>query len=264
MIFTIYERMLSEQQRLEKEIKAIQNQISELPDAKLICTRNGSRTKWYQKDGKNKTYISKKNRKLAEQLAIRKYLLLLAEDLLHEKKAIDFYLRHHDVKANRAEQLLSDTSGYAELLSTIFTPLSKELFDWMNSPYVHNEKYPEQLIHKTISGGFVRSKSEAIIAMMLHLKKIPFRYECVLQLGNIDFFPDFTIRHPKTGKIYYWEHFGRMDDPDYCRKTFNKLQFYASHQIIPSIQLLTTFETKENPLSSNTVENIVEQYFIKS
>ena len=74
--------------------------------------------------------------------------------------------------------------------------------------------------------------------------------------------PDFTIRHPKTGEFYYWEHFGLMDDPAYSKNAYSKLQFYASCNIIPSIQLITTFETKDIPLSSEMIESLIEYYFL--
>lgn len=254
--------MLFERQRLEEKIKSAQQKIHEFPDGKLICTRNKNYIKWYQSNGHNRTYIPKENRKLAEQLAAMKYLTLLEDSLRNEQKAIDFYLRHHAAAVDSAEQLLADTSEYAELLSPFFSPLSQELHDWMYSPFEHNEKNPEQLIHKTISGNFVRSKSEAFIAMLLHINRIPFRYECALQLGETTIFPDFTIRHPETGQIYYWEHFGLMDNPAYCKNAFSKLQLYVSGGIIPTIHLITTYETLENPLSSELVENIVQQYFL--
>lgn len=153
-------------------------------------------------------------------------------------------------------------SEYKELLSPFFCPVSQELLNWMNSPYERSTKYPEQLIHKTISNHLVRSKSEAIIDTILHINKIPFRYECALNLGQTMIYPDFTIRHPKTGALYYWEHFGLMDDPVYSKNAYSKLQLYTSIGIVPSIQLITTFETKENPLSIETVEKIVSHFFL--
>lgn len=98
--------------------------------------------------------------------------------------------------------------------------------------------------------------------MFLHINKIPFRYECSLQLGDVTIFPDFTIRHPKTGEIYYWEHFGLMDNPTYCKNSISKLQLYASQGIVPSIQLITTYETKENPLSAELVGKIIQHYYL--
>lgn len=98
--------------------------------------------------------------------------------------------------------------------------------------------------------------------MSLYLSKIPFRYEAGLQLGNTFVYPDFTIRHPENGKYYYWEHFGMMDDSSYAEKAYAKMQLYTSHGIIPSIQLITTFETKKYPLTTGTIEQVIKQYFL--
>ena len=57
----IYERILVEKERLDKELKAIQNQLTFLPPGKLICTRNANRYKWYNSDGRKQTYIPKKD-----------------------------------------------------------------------------------------------------------------------------------------------------------------------------------------------------------
>lgn len=253
--------MLAESKNLEKQIQLLNSKIQSLPAGKLVCTRNGSRYKWYQSNGQEYSYIPKSNRKLAEQLAAKKYLTLLSEDLLHEKKAIEFYLRHHHRDTPQANQLLH-MPEYKDLLSPFFSPLSQELLDWMNAPYEHNIKYPEQLIHKTISNHLVRSKSEAIIDTILHINHIPFRYECALNLGKTTLYPDFTIRHPLTGTQYYWEHFGLMDDLTYSKNAYSKLQLYTSIGIIPGIQLITTFETNENPLSIELVEKIVTHFFL--
>lgn len=258
----LYERLLAERQKLDKQIKSIRNKLAELPDGKIVCARNGTNYKWYQSDGHEKVYIPKKDRHLAEQLAIKKYLSLLLEDLLHEKTAIDFYLRHHQNNVGKAHQLLTEASEYQRLLAPYFTPLSQELQDWENAPYEHNQQYQEQLIHKGCSGNLVRSKSESIIDTFLYINKIPFRYECALKMGEVTFFPDFTIRHPETGEVYYWEHFGLMDNSNYSKNTFSKLQFYTTHGIIPGIQLITTYETKENPLNSEIVEKIIRYYFL--
>ncbi len=129
-------------------------------------------------------------------------------------------------------------------------------------PYDQNPLFPEQRIHKCASGHLVRSKSEAIIDMVLYTNQVPFRYECALTLGKTVIYPDFTIRDPSSGKTYYWEHFGMMDQPSYAARTFSKLQLYTSFQIIPSIQLITTYETQEHPLNTETAEALVRQYFL--
>lgn len=260
MNIIIYDRVLTEHRRLESEIVNLQKLIKSFPDGGFYVTRNQTRYKWIRTDGKNKSYIPKKMRTLAEKLATKKYLTLLLKDLTKEKTALEFYLRHHS-QQGEAHKLLSDNPEYQKLLEPYFTPVSKELQDWANAPYEKNESHPDQLIQKTLSGNYVRSKSEVLIDTLLFTHKIPFRYECKLELGDTAVYPDFTIRHPETGKIYYWEHFGRMDDPGYCKNVFSKLQLYANYDIIPTIQLITTYETRLNPLSSETIERIIQSTF---
>lgn len=258
----IYEQALKEKKKLEQQINLLQQQIKHLPKGKIFCTKNGKYSKWYQSNGKTQTYIPKRERHLAEQLALKKYLSLQLKNSQQENRAIEYYLRHHDTNAEQTELSLYNTPAYKDLLSPYFKPISLELFEWENAPYNKNDNYSENLVHETASGINVRSKSEEMIDMVLFKNKIPFRYECELQLGEKLLYPDFTIRHPKTGETYYWEHFGLMDDTDYCRKAFAKLHLYASNGIIPSIHLITTYETKNNPLSINDIEEIVNHYFL--
>lgn len=173
-------------------------------------------------------------------------------------------MRHYSRIHKKREALLFEPSGYKELLSPLFKPKSQQLSSWMQESYERNLQYPENLIYKTISGNRVRSKSEAMIDMRLSAHQIPFRYECALQLGNLTIFPDFTIRHPKTGDFYYWEHFGLMNDPKYYKKTFSKLELYTSHGIVPSIQLITTYETSDAPLSPDVIEELISRYFCEN
>ncbi len=228
----VYERMFAESRRIETKIAELKAQLKAYPKGKLFCTRNGKYVKWYLTDGKTQTYIPKKQRKTAETLAAKKYLISMLEDLLCEKRAINFYLRHHDQNGNRAEQLFQ-SSEYKELISPYFIPKSIELYEWVKASYEKNPKYPEQLI-----------------------------YKAALNIGELTFYPDFTIRHPETGKIYYWEHFGMIDDPAYCQNVYSKLQIYTSFGIYPTIQLITTYETRNSPLSPELVEKIVKYYFM--
>ena len=256
---TLYERIVKENKRLKNKIEAIQKQLKSMPEGEIQCVRDGEFQRWYLKKSGKKIYISKKKRELAEKLAVKKYLSALLKSLKQEKTAIEFYLRHY--KTNQAEQFLEPTSPYYKLLLPFFNSTNEDFQKWMMDNYERNMKYPEQLIYKASSGNYVRSKSEMMIDMFLHMNKIPFRYECALQLGEIVMYPDFTIKHPVTGEIYYWEHFGMLDDPNYCRNTCLKLQTYTSNGIIPTVHLIMTFETKEHPLSLDMIEGIIEYYF---
>lgn len=263
----LYQKICSEYQRLKQEILAIQNQIRTLPEGKLICTHSGKYTKWYQSDGHHPVYIPKKNKTLAQQLAAKKYLQSKLAKLCQEQRALEAYLSQYantctPSEPSPSELLLYEESEFSELLSPYFTPDSKSLQEWMTEKYERNPLHPEQCIHKTSAGILVRSKSEALIATLLFTNKIPFRYECALTLGHTVIYPDFTIRHPKTGDLYYYEHFGMMDNPEYAKKSLQKTHLYVSHGIIPSIHLITSYETKENPLDSDLVETLLKHYFL--
>lgn len=257
----IYEKVLTEYKRLEKRIKELEQQLKELPEGKLLIARNGKGYKWYQTDGHTQVYISKKQRSLVEKLAVKKYLSYQLEAMKQEKSAIEFYLRHHGNISDLTNNMMIENPEYQELLRPYFKPVSAELNDWINQPYSSNMKYPEQLIHKASNGKLVRSKSEMLIDMALYTNKIPFRYECELQLGDSIIYPDFTIRHPKTGEMYYWEHFGMMDDMFYIKNACAKVQLYATHGITPGIHLIMTFETQKNPLSMDKINGLIKEYF---
>lgn len=194
------------------------------------------------------------------QLARKKYLALKLEDLENEERALDFYLQHH-APTGKADILLSEPSEYQRLLAPQFTSFSDDISYWLKSPYEQNSSYPERLIYKSSSGHLLRSKSEMLIDMLLYQHQIPFRYECALTLDDVVLYPDFTIRHPQTGKYIYWEHFGLMNQPEYAARTFYKMRLYTEHGIVPGIHLITTYETPEHPLSTEMVEKIIEYYF---
>ena len=63
-------------------------------------------------------------------------------------------------------------------------------------------------------------------------------------------------------QILYWEHFGMMDNEDYTHKAFRKLEIYALNQILPTYNLITTYESRENPLNPEIVEQIIRMYFL--
>ena len=254
-------QMLKKSTILTKELKIIAKKLKTLPNKNFFITHNGKYSKWFYYDGEKQVYIPKKDRPFAEQLAFKKYLSALQRDLTNEKNAIDAYLKHHTSDGRKSDKLLQD-SAYRDLLSSILKPRSQEFIDWMNEPYEKSSNHPEHLTFNTVSGNIVRSKSEMLIDMALFKNKIPFRYENPLKLGTKTYYPDFTIRHPQTGETYYWEHLGRIDDSSYYQKTCDKLKDFIKHDIIPSYNLILTFEAKNHTINSEFIEKIIEHYFI--
>lgn len=256
----LYQRAKRENEDILEQISLLKCKLETFPPGKLICCSYKTYTKWYHKLNGSRTYIPKSKRQLAEQLAQKRYLSSLLQDLEKEQKALDMYLNHYP-KILQSNSLLTKYPEYQELLSQNHFSVSKEISDWVASPYNKNTSYPESLIHKGIAGNYLRSKSEVLIDMALRQYNIPFRYECELVLNNSIIFPDFTIRHPRTGVYYYWEHFGLMDSFSYTEKAVSKLHLYTSNGIIPGNSLITTFETRNTPLTMQTIEKTIEFYF---
>ncbi len=97
--------------------------------------------------------------------------------------------------------------------------------------------------------------------MVLSINQIPFRYECELSLNDAVVYPDFTIMHPRTEELFYWEHFGMMDNPRYAKRAGEKLQMYIVNGLIPTVNVITTYETTMKPLDTESLDRIVKEYF---
>ena len=247
---------------INNEIEDIQSQLNDLPPGKLSVKQYKSNFKWYisNENENHQIYLPKSQKSLAEELAKKKYLSYKLEELLQEKKACIQYLKCFSGHSTKSEQLLSSPL-YFPLLKSSFISGFQFHDEWINEIYTKNTNHPEHLIHKSLSNNLVRSKSEAMIDTVLFQHNIAFRYECILQLDDLTLYPDFTIMHPVTNKIYYWEHFGMMDNPQYAKNAFSKLQIYNSNNIIPTVNLITTFETKEAPLDLYNIEKTINYFF---
>ena len=147
-------------------------------------------------------------------------------------------------------------------MDPIWLPDEKFVENWeavIYQPMKFKELTPE---YYTDKGERVRSKSEILIANALKKHHIPYRYEYPLGLkGDITLHPDFTVLNVKKRQELYWEHFGRMDDEKYARGAANKMKTYIENGIIPNIDLITTYETKEHPLDYETIEKVIKEYF---
>ena len=98
--------------------------------------------------------------------------------------------------------------------------------------------YEAGKIHEALSGDMLRSKSEVIIANLLHEREIPFRYEEPLFAGDGTLrLPDFTVTW--RGETFFWEHLGLLDLTDYAEQWEIKRAWYE--RWFPG-QLLTTEE----------------------
>jgi ATP-dependent DNA helicase RecQ len=120
--------------------------------------------------------------------------------------------------------------------------------------YLGIDKYRGKHNHKTLSGDWVISKSEVIIANLLFERGIPFRYEELLYAPDGScYLPDFTITW--KNKTYYWEHLGMLDVESYERDWREKKKWYEKHF---AGRLITTEES--STLSDDSVALIMKHF----
>ena len=126
----------------------------------------------------------------------------------------------------------------------------------------------EHLIHHTSRGEAVRSKSEVIIANLLHSKGIAYHYEHPLELGGVTKYPDFTLEDDDAGITYYWEHCGLLHDPSYRRRWEEKQECYRAQGILPLEEgggpigtLIVTRDQADGGIDSPPIEALIARVF---
>lgn len=251
------------------ELKQLQlkaeKSLRKAPEGTLVLSASNGTAQYYQKkQGAAKRYLKKKEQKLIVSLAQKDYDLRFGKEVKKQEKKIKQFLN-----------LLSDASDTAleEIYSSLPQPrqqlvkpyiLSDEAYveQWLNVEHSGKEFAEEYPMHQTERGEMVRSKSEKILADKMFSMGIPYRYEYPLRLkGYGTVYPDFTILKVSTREEIYLEHFGMMDDPQYCQKAMLKLQTYARNHIYPGKRLLLTFETQQIPLDMKTVEEMLQEIY---
>ena len=135
------------------------------------------------------------------------------------------------------------------------------------------EQYPPGEFEKenhskffTAKGERVRSKSELLISEQLCKHGIPYRYEKTIELLEwnrvIVCRPDFTVMNRRTGKIYLYEHFGRMDDFMYVENSMRKLDLYEKNGYLLGKNLIITRETIASPLNIQKVDSYIKEFLL--
>lgn len=103
--------------------------------------------------------------------------------------------------------------------------------------------YAEHLVHRTHRGELVRSKSEVIVANLLHDAGIEYFYERRFagpHTGGTAL-PDFTV-FDAGGDEILWEHLGMLHRDDYRHSWETKREWYARNGFVVGENLFTSSE----------------------
>ena len=138
----------------------------------------------------------------------------------------------------------------------IISHLEKEyewIINWYLSDFKQNTDHPENLQFPVKLGFKVRSKSEVLEANRLYEEGILFHYEELVLLSGEESYPYFYIPITIIEK-YIWEHYGAMDKEGYFHRTRGRILKNLDNQWFPGINMITTYETRQHPLTEEQVD----------
>lgn len=191
---------------------------------------------------------------------ISKEMLYTALTRQFEKVVILYNKDPHELLKYSSEEYSDISRRFTDLFASVFLQEGKDYRPQIVQ--VGDNFYEDRLIHHTIEGEMVRSKSEVIIANCLHYNELEYEYEPVLELEpGKPLRPDFKITDGDTGEVWYWEHCGMMNDSKYAKRWEDKKKFYDKHGIKEEKNLIVTYDDENGGLDSSYIDNLIKDTF---
>lgn len=132
------------------------------------------------------------------------------------------------------------------------------LFELASRPETIDLPHQERLIHRTMTGVMVRSKSEVIVANVLTRLNLTYKYEDPLRsLANQDDFrlPDFTVMY--EGETFYWEHLGLLNVKSYREEWERKEDWYRTNGYFD--RLIASRDGPDGSIDSREIERVAKE-----
>lgn len=263
--------MKLEKRRLEWQIANAVKRLDTAPEGSLSIRKRKKRNSYYRNSvthrGSEKiekqiniTGNSGLIRRLTDKVIQKKILLRGQRNLFYLNKLLDHY-HATEVSAIKMELGEQYQEAFRMLREEYLATLRK--IDYPKAPF--DSRYH---IHETDCGELVRSKSEQIIlnALTPHCEFIIHYEEELLYEVGVEgvgrVYPDFTIILP-NGKRIIWEHWGRLDDPEYCKRNALKLCLYQRNGYVLGDNLIITMDDNNGNVSSLLIAQAIEQILAK-
>ena len=122
--------------------------------------------------------------------------------------------------------------------------------------------YEEDLRSVSSKGMKMRSLGELYISSCLDKLDIPYRYEAPLDHPDLSYVPDFTIIRPRDNKLFYWEHFGKVDSDKYINDNLNKISNYILYGIVPWDNLIMTYNFSGGGLNAKLIDAMIDAWLV--
>lgn len=261
---SINNKLKARQANLGRLIDRLEQLLPTYPEGNLrIDKKTKTPSYYFYKNGENSNgkILNPEDFKLAQNVAQRTYYKKVLKAAQEEKKLVDqFIKRFPDPSVEEVYERLSENRQ--ALISPVALSDEDYLEQWLSKPYTHKLISNDIPYYMTMNEERVRSKSEQIIADRLKAKNIPYKYECPVKLYNgKTVHPDFTILRLSDRKEVYYEHLGRMDDPEYAEDNVRKINDYSLSGYTIGDKLFTTMETKNHPLDTRVLDELIDKEF---
>ncbi|MGN0240821.1 MAG: hypothetical protein ACI4CS_03960 [Candidatus Weimeria sp.] len=253
--------LISRKKYLESIISLCKKKLESAPEGRVATSRSNGVDQFYfyNNCSTKRKYLNDKS--LIEKLVSKDYhskLLSCAESELHY---ISRFLE--GISKTTVEEVFK---LFPEAKSSFITPLcvDNETFakQWAEADYdTLDLDTKEEYISN--DGKRYRSKSELLIANALNDAGVPFKYECRLYLkGYGPIYPDFTVLNRRNGQVFYHEHLGMLESPEYLIKNLQKINAYEKNGIMQGKQLIMTFESEHVHLDLNIMNKIIKEFYL--
>ncbi len=241
--------MLEQQQENERILKVVERELKHAPAGDLRVSHYRGKARFYRSkvpDGKDE-YLGEKEAALCAALAQKKYDREARVLLLRELKAMEYVTRH---------------TGPS--LEDVYDSLPAEIQALVEPHVLPDEEYARRWLEKWSAGASeedFKSRIEIIIDNYYEKYGAPHVYEPYLYLeGYGPVRPDFVVLNLRTRKMYFHEHFGMMDDPDYRAKNLQKLRAYHNNGFYEGINLIVTMEADGKMIDRKELEQLILTY----
>ncbi len=249
--------------KLNKIIEEKENAFENAPEGIVNIAKTANRTQFYYKrnpSDKKRRYLRNDEMELVWKLCQKDYDKQVLETAKKELKCLEYLAKKYPFQTCEEifEKLNEERKKY---VIPIQYPEDIFVSKWESEQYMGKcfvEGTPEYYTQK---GERVRSKSEILIANALYMHGVPYKFERPLYLkGYGTVHPDFTILNIGLRKEIYWEHLGKMDDPEYVEDNLRRIEAYEKNDFFLGDKLILTYETAKRPLNSRTIERMISKY----
>lgn len=260
--FILHDFVVAELKRCEELYVKFLGDIVGIPKGSLL-DRNGHTYRAYRENGRQVQTSIEKDKRLIARMKYKHFIKTVIPGLKRRIDACKLFLKN--------EQLY-DPVAVEQMMKAVYQGLDEHdvflegdisLERWLNEPYRRNA-FPFEEEHFTDGGVQVRSKAEAMIGTQAEHKGMFFRCEPEKELDT-DMqlvYPDFEFFLPNTRRRVCLEHFGRIDDPNYAKRTMFKLANYHRAGLYLGINFFITWETKDKPLNTKDINEVLDHILL--